>query len=88
MDNIITATFNDYIYARTTSLWQYDYVFSRSANRGNANNVMNVNTSGNVNNTNAWNSNVYAPIVFLKALWLLHSNDRLEDIDKEPKSLA
>ena len=25
MDNIITATFNDYIYARTTSLWQYDY---------------------------------------------------------------
>ena len=29
-------------------------VFSRSANRGNANNVMNVNTSGNVNNTNAW----------------------------------
>lgn len=43
-------------------------VFSRSANRGNANNVMNVNTSGNVNNTNAWNSNVYAPIVFLKAL--------------------
>lgn len=63
-------------------------VFSRSANRGNANNVMNVNTSGNVNNTNAWNSNAYAPIVFLKTLWLLHSNDRLEDIDKEPKSLA
>ena len=25
MDNIITATFNDYTYARTTSLWQYDY---------------------------------------------------------------
>ncbi|MFQ7764201.1 MAG: hypothetical protein ACLRH0_07195 [Blautia wexlerae] len=24
-DNIITATFNDYTYARTTSLWQYDY---------------------------------------------------------------
>lgn len=44
--------------------------------------------SGNVNNTNAWNSNAYAPIVFLKALWLLHSNDCLEDIDKEPKSLA
>lgn len=43
------------------------YVFSRSANRGNANNVMNVNTSGDVNNTNAWNSNVYAPIVFQKA---------------------
>ena len=58
-------------------------VFSRSANRGNANNVMKVNTSGNVNNTN-----VYAPIVFPKALWLLHSNNRLEDIDKEPKSLA
>ena len=25
MDSIITATFNDYTYARTTSLWQYDY---------------------------------------------------------------
>ena len=25
MDNIITATFNGYTYARTTSLWQYDY---------------------------------------------------------------
>lgn len=25
MNNIITATFNDYTYARTTSLWQYDY---------------------------------------------------------------
>ena len=29
-------------------------VFSRSANRSNANNVMNVNSSGNVNNTNAY----------------------------------
>lgn len=43
-------------------------VFSRSANRGNANNVMNVNTDGGVNNTNGWNSNTYAPIVFLRAL--------------------
>lgn len=63
-------------------------VFSRSANRGNANNVMLVYASGNVYSTGAWYSIVYAPIVFLKALWLLHSNDRLEDIDKEPKSLA
>ena len=63
-------------------------VFSRSANRSNANNVMNVNSSGNVNNTNAWNANTYAPIVFPKALWLLHSNNCPEDIDKEPKSLA
>lgn len=44
------------------------YVFSRSANRGNANNVMNVNADGGVNNTNGWNSNTYAPIVFLRAL--------------------
>lgn len=43
-------------------------VFSRSANRGNANNVMNVNADGGVNNTNGWNSNTYAPIVFLRAL--------------------
>lgn len=64
------------------------YVFSRSANRGAAYSVMYVNTSGGVGNTLAWYSYVYAPIVFLKALWLLHSNDRLEDIDKEPKSLA
>ena len=35
-----------------------------------------------------WNANTYAPIVFLKALWLLHSNNCPEDIDKEPKSLA
>ena len=49
---------------------------------------MYVYTSGGVDNAYAWNSYVYAPIVFLKALWLLHSNDRLEDIDKEPKSLA
>lgn len=47
-----------------------------------------VNTTGGANNTNAWNSNTYAPIVFLKALWSTHSADCLEDIDKEPKSLA
>lgn len=63
-------------------------VFSRSANRGGASGVVGVNTSGCVYSTYAWCSHVYAPIVFLKALWLLHSNDRLEDIDKEPKSLA
>lgn len=39
------------------------YVFSRSANRGTANSVMIVNTSGNVNATSAWYSNVYAPLV-------------------------
>ena len=48
-------------------------VFSRSANRSNANNVMNVNSSGNVNNTNAWNANTYAPIVFPKALLLKYA---------------
>lgn len=63
-------------------------VFSRSAYRGYASTVMSVYASGSVFGTDAWNSDVYAPIVFLKALWLLHSNDRLEDIDKEPKSLA
>ena len=63
-------------------------VFSRSANRGYASHVMHVYTSGGVSYASAWFSYVYAPIVFLKALWLLHSNDRLEDIDKEPKSLA
>ena len=39
------------------------YVFSRSANRGSANYVMCVFTSGSVNNTDAWYSNVYAPLV-------------------------
>jgi hypothetical protein len=63
-------------------------VFSRSANRGNANNVMNVNTDGGVNNTNAWNSNTYAPIVLHTAPWSLHSNDCPEDLDKELKSPA
>lgn len=63
-------------------------VFSRSASRGDAYGVMFVYTSGSVSNAYAWRSNVYAPIVFLKALWLLHSNNCLEDIDKEPKSLA
>lgn len=46
-------------------------VFSRSANRGNANNVMNVNASGNVNNTNAWNSNVYAPDCLPKSIMVI-----------------
>lgn len=39
------------------------YVFSRSANRGYASNVMNVSTSGYVNSTYAWSSFVYAPLV-------------------------
>lgn len=40
---------------------------------------MNVNTSGNVNNTNAWNANTYAPIVLRRALWPTHSAGCLED---------
>ena len=39
------------------------YVFSRSASRGYANYVMYVYTSGNVFNTHAWRSIVYAPLV-------------------------
>ena len=38
-------------------------VFSRSAHRGSANNVMSVNTSGGVYTTYAWYSSVYAPLV-------------------------
>ena len=41
------------------------YVFSRSATRGNAYYVMNVNTDGGVYNTYGWNSNTYAPLVFI-----------------------
>ena len=41
------------------------YVFSRSASRGNANGVMNVLTDGGVGNTSAWYSNAYAPLVFV-----------------------
>jgi len=39
----------------------------RSANRGNANNTWNVNSSGNVNNNNANNANRFAPIVIYTA---------------------
>lgn len=38
-------------------------VFSRSANRGLAGNVMSVSASGNVGNAGAWTSYVYAPLV-------------------------
>lgn len=41
------------------------FVFSRSAYRGNASNVMHVYTDGGVYNTGAWNSNTYAPLVFV-----------------------
>lgn len=54
-------------------------MFSRSANQGNANNVMNTNVDGNVNNTNAWNANTYAPIVLRRALWPTHSAGCPED---------
>lgn len=40
-------------------------VFSRSANRGSANFVMNVGTDGGVFSTYAWNSRTYAPLVFV-----------------------
>lgn len=41
------------------------YVFSRSANRGYANSVMNVNAVGGVYGTSGWDSNTYAPLVFI-----------------------
>ena len=41
------------------------YVFSRSANRGNANYVMNVNADGGVYSTYGWYSSTYAPLVFI-----------------------
>ena len=41
------------------------YVFSRSANRGNAINVMLVYADGGVYNTYGWYSNTYAPLVFI-----------------------
>ena len=41
------------------------YVFTRSANRGYANFVLNVNSTGGANSTSAWNSNTYAPLVFI-----------------------
>lgn len=51
----------------------------RSANRGNAYNTWNVNSSGNVNNNNAWNANRFAPIVLHRALWLACSAGCPED---------
>lgn len=41
------------------------HVFSRSANRGTANNVMHVNADGGVYNAYGWHSNTYAPLVFI-----------------------
>lgn len=41
------------------------YVFSRSADRGNALYVMSVGADGGVNNTVGWYSNTYAPLVFI-----------------------
>lgn len=40
-------------------------VFSRSAYRGNASNVMGVSTGGGVSNAGAWHSHAYAPLVFV-----------------------
>lgn len=40
-------------------------VFSRSANRGYANGVVNVNADGGVSNTYGWTSYTYAPLVFI-----------------------
>lgn len=41
------------------------YVFSRSANRGYANFVMDVGADGGVFSTYGWSSNTYAPLVFI-----------------------
>ena len=41
------------------------FVFSRSASRGSASFVMSVYAGGGVSNTIAWNSNTYAPLVFI-----------------------
>ena len=41
------------------------YVFSRSANRGTAYGVMNVNADGGVYGTYGWHSYTYAPLVFI-----------------------
>lgn len=48
-------------------------VFSRSANRGNCNNVYDVNSDGNVNNWNSTNENRGAPTVQVKGCTLAHS---------------
>lgn len=40
-------------------------VFSRSASRGSANNVMNVYTTGGASHTSAWSSYTYAPLVVI-----------------------
>ena len=40
-------------------------VFSRSANRGCASYVMNVYADGGVGYAYGWNSNTYAPLVFI-----------------------
>lgn len=41
------------------------YVFSRSASRGNASYVMHVSADGVVSSTNGWHSSAYAPLVFI-----------------------
>ena len=48
-------------------------VWLRSANRGNANNAWNVNSSGNVNNNNARNALRGCPDCFAWAIGLSHS---------------
>ena len=64
-------------------------VFRRSANLSNANNVWNVNSSGNVNNNNANNGYYCAPDCIMKKRKNLHIvKGCFEDKCKEPKSLA
>lgn len=58
----------------------------RSTNRGNACNTWNVNSSGNVNNNNATNANVFEPIAKQRMLMLAHSAKRSENKRKEPRS--
>lgn len=65
------------------------HVRLRSANRGNAYNTWNVNSSGNVNNNNASNANRFAPIVLFyrshdQSVRTAHRNTK----HKEPKSRA
>lgn len=59
----------------------------RSANRGNSNNVWNVNTAGYLNNNNASNSYRSQPDrAILSAAWSVHSTDRQENIDTRSRN--
>ena len=60
----------------------------RSANRGNANNAWNVNSTGNANNNNATNANRPAPeCVNKNRIILMHSVSSVQRERKEPNPL-